>query len=776
MSVWRAAAIYVVAAIVLTYPLALSLTSTLAAPQGAGDPYLNLWILGWGLRAWTTDPFSVLSGEVFDANIFFPAQGTLAYSDHFLLQALALSPIYWITGDAVLCYNLLLLASIALSGLAMHLLVRELTGSTAAALTAGLVWAAWPYRTAHFVHIQLQALYFMPLALLFLHRVMAGRRWRDAMGLGLTAALQAIASVYYGVMTAVVLAVAAVVLVVVSGQPRGWRVAARLIAAAAVGIALTVPVLLPYVRSQQTEGFGRTLFEAANHAASVQAYTQVPEHNLLYGQTGMLVPRPPMAGERDRRHVEHQLFPGLMLVGLAFYGAVRRWRSDARAVLLTGLTLTVVGVVLSLGPDGVRSLYAALHEHVYGFQAIRAPARFAVIAVLGLALLAALAIQTMSRRAMALVIAALCLEYVNAPVAWAVAPPRSTDTGRWLAAEPLPGAVLYLPIGLDLENTPYMVESLEHGRPIVNGYSGQRPAFYPAIVEMLATMPSPEALATLHEMDVRFVISPAPLAGAGEAASPLVERARLDNGIVYELRWTEAARAALEMLPEIEPPPPGPLTFEDGERLTYEAFWEGGPVDLPAGTITLTARHDAAAGEWHLETRAETADWVSVFFHARDRFVTRADGQLLPIVHDREIREGRRAVDRRYVYDRQARTVDTGAMTLPLGPPAARDALTAFYYVRTLPLPAGAAIEVPINEAGRPLILALPPPARDTIVHGAARVPAWRLSPRLMRRLERRRPVTLTLWLSADDRRVPLRAIVDAGFGQVRLELVAQEP
>ena len=202
---WRAAAVYVVAAITLTYPLAFSLTSSLGALQGPGDPYLNLWILAWGLRAWTSDPASIFSGAVFNANIFFPAEGTLAYSDHFLLQAFALSPVYALTGNAVLCYNLLVLGSIALSGLAMHAYVRAVTGSTLGAYLAGLAWACWPYRTAHLLHIQLQALYFMPLALLWLHRVAAKRRWRDAVGLGCFAALQITASVYYGLMTALAL-------------------------------------------------------------------------------------------------------------------------------------------------------------------------------------------------------------------------------------------------------------------------------------------------------------------------------------------------------------------------------------------------------------------------------------------------------------------------------------------------------------------------------------------------------------------------------------------
>jgi hypothetical protein len=43
---------------------------------------------------------------------------------------------------------------------------------------------------------------------------------------------------------------------------------------------------------------------------------------------------------------------------------------------------------LSLGPAGVPWLYAAIRSNVAGFQAIRVPARFAVLVVFGLAVLA----------------------------------------------------------------------------------------------------------------------------------------------------------------------------------------------------------------------------------------------------------------------------------------------------------------------------------------------------------------------------------------------------
>ena len=62
-------------------------------------------------------------------------------------------------------------------------------------------------------------------------------------------------------------------------------------------------------------------------------------------------------------------------------------------------------------------------------------------------------------------------------------------------------------------------------------------------------------------------------------------------------------------------------------------------------------------------------------------------------------------------------------------------------------------------------------PYIETVEQAGQRVNALRLEPRVMRSVERQRPLAITLWLSADERRVPLRALVDAGFGRFRLEL-----
>ena len=208
-----------------------------------------------------------------------------------------MSPLYAVTGNLALCYNVLLIASLTLSGLAMHVLARSVTGSDRAAVIAGLAWACWPYRTAHFLHLQLQSLYFLPLALLVLHRVAAARRWRDAVWLGVLAALQAISSVYYGVMAAIAIAVGAacagvddgaVAQPAVIGRASCWRRRSARV--------LIAPVVWPYWVTQQREGFGRNLFEAVQNSATLQSYTQVPHENLLYGANGVMLPRAPEPG------------------------------------------------------------------------------------------------------------------------------------------------------------------------------------------------------------------------------------------------------------------------------------------------------------------------------------------------------------------------------------------------------------------------------------------------------------------------------------------------
>jgi hypothetical protein len=788
-----AVSVYVAAAVALTWPLAGHLRTHLGAPEGPGDPFLNLWVMGWGIRSWVSDPLGTLTGRAFDAPIFHPAALTLTYSDHQLPQALLMVPVWLGTGSLPMVYNLTLLLALVASGLSMYALARQASGSTAAGLLAGLVWMAWPYRTAHLLHLQLQALYFMPLAVWALLRVAAARRWRDAVVLGASAGGQALVSVYYGVMTAWLLVLLAPAIGWLTGQWRARRYWTRVGLAALVAGLMVLPVALPYARARASEGFGRSTFEASQHAASLQSYTQVPPSNLVYGHTGWLAPRAPQPGERDRRHVEHQMFPGAVVLVLALIGLGAGWHSDRRVVTRASALLMVAAVWLSLGPEGPLGLYRAVSGGLPGFDAIRAPARFAVVAMLGVCLLAAvgwswliarLEIRHGIRRAHLATLVALCLcalEYANSPLVLADAPPARTATSAWLAAEPEQGPVLYLPIGLDRENTPFMVEGLEHGRPIVNGYSGQRPVGYASTVEALSALPASEGLAMLRELGVSTVVSDRAL--ETDTPSPLQRVATPDGRFVYRVVWTPEAERALEAAETEESLPAGPLPFADGERLAFDVQWMG---DVSAGVITLTVRAASAderaawpGARWQIGAGAKTAPWVSRFFEADDQFSSLMTEDLQPLLHSRRIHEGPRSLTRAYLYDAVRRRVSTAADAVAARAadaaatpwvPGTRDAIGVLYYLRTQHFRIGEERLVPVNDAGTNLRVRVRLDGIEPMPDATgARVEAERFAVRLERRLSRRQPVTATLWMAQHGTRQPLRIQVSAGFGEVTL-------
>ena len=787
---WRVAVlIYLAAAVIYTWPLAASPARVLAAPQGPGDPYLNAWILGWDLDTITTQPAALLTGRVFNANIFHPAATTLAYSDHLLLPALVVSPVYLATRSLALCYNLVLFGSLLASALAMFAFARALTRAPVAALAAGLVWGFWPFHFSHLIHLQLQGMYFLPLAFLYLHRLVASRRATDAVCLGAAVGLQAATSIYIGVIGAVGLVVAGTVLGVSVGRWRNGRLLARLALAVIIAGLVAAPVAWPYLEVQRREGFVRNLYQAGLNAATATSYLRVAPDNLLYGRTGLLRPTLVSESQGEKTGVERELFVGFTVTLLGLFAIWQLGVRERRAVVWPLASLAVLGFALSLGPDGIRPLYAWLHAHVFGFQAIRAPARFGVLVAFGCAGLAAVALDAMAARRPRLawlLLAAIAVEYVNAPLPLVPAPEMATPVGAWLKAAPGPGAVLYLPLGLDAENTPFMLESLQHRRPIVNGYSGQRPSFFTSLVDAMREFPSADALWTLRDLDVRFVVTTGPILPPS-GLTPLVKRATFANRTIYELIWTPAIEDGLARPAMPAPPAPPPtLPFAAGEVARYRVLWGSSPsMALSAGDVVLSVQSPAPplarAGEaLQFEMAATTAPWVSGFFDARDRFISLTGGDLLPMLHVQQIREGRRVLDRAAVFDYVHRVVRAGngrpdavetAPGLPLAP-GARDPLSAFYYARAIPLAAGATLRFPVNDVGRSLTVELRAGHEEIVTAEGRSQPALRVEARIEYRIEHRPSPRATLWLSTDGRRIPLVIEIDAPFGRFRAELV----
>src|SRR3989344_8768019 len=105
-------AAFVLLAIFITWPLILHLNSYILDKQ---DGLLITWFLNWSIA----HPLN------YNANIFFPCQNTLAFSETMLPQALIAAPFVKLFGEPLLAYNINLILGIALSGYACYLLFNK---------------------------------------------------------------------------------------------------------------------------------------------------------------------------------------------------------------------------------------------------------------------------------------------------------------------------------------------------------------------------------------------------------------------------------------------------------------------------------------------------------------------------------------------------------------------------------------------------------------------------------------------------------------------------
>src|SRR5690242_13018326 len=140
------AAAFVVVWLVQTWPLVLRIGDVL--PNDPGDPILNSWILWWNAH---TLP---LTTRWWNGPMFFPASGSLTFSEILLGQSIVASPLQWLGASPTAAYNIVFLASTPLAAFFAYLLAWNLIRRTGPAIVAGVMFGFAVFRFAHVPHIQ----------------------------------------------------------------------------------------------------------------------------------------------------------------------------------------------------------------------------------------------------------------------------------------------------------------------------------------------------------------------------------------------------------------------------------------------------------------------------------------------------------------------------------------------------------------------------------------------------------------------------------------------
>jgi hypothetical protein len=236
-------------------------------------------------------------------------------------------------------------------------------------------------------------------------------------------------------------------------------------------IVLLLPGLIKYRQVHQWLGLTRMPGEMERFSARPGSFLN-PPHMLAFWP------------HRDVPTTEDFLFPGVTVVALAAAGLLvttRRRRPDD--VLLFYVLAALITAVLTFGP-GPADAGAERWLRPYawlallpGFDALRVPARFAMLSTLCLAVAAGVAASRVApaRRAARWLFAGVVVAGIGAD-GWMEPLPLVAPPGRIPASDlPRGAAVLELPPDDTFLSVAAMYRGMFHGLPVVNGYSGHFP-------------------------------------------------------------------------------------------------------------------------------------------------------------------------------------------------------------------------------------------------------------------------------------------------------------
>lgn len=524
--IWLAAAFFAALTLVLTYPISLHPGRTSLGSDA--DVHTFTWTLAWDVHAFSQQPWSI-----FNANIFFPYERTLAFSENLIGSAFFAAPALWLTGNPVLAMNVVALLSVVLCGLGAYVLARRLGLGASAAVVCGLIFAFSPARFFRFPQIHLTAIQWIPFTLAFLHayfdsdlpsrsfevtkRAEAGRKRDLRIAIGFFT-LQALSSLHGAVYLALAIAVF-LIHRAITGAPLAFT--QRMRDLGVTGFLLLVPTMLlvpPYLRVQKEMGLVRTL---ENWIPARESFLASPTH--LHSWVLSRVFDTPI-NERASAF----LFPGYLPIALAVVALVTTRRSARRGAMVIYAAITVIAIMLSAGPP--LSVWPYIHW-LPGLNFIRIPSRFFLLAVFGIAVLAGIGFERclswVRPRARAPIVALMCAlliaEFATIPLPVTDYRVEFASVDRWLAGQPKPIAVAEVPAGPTMRyHSTYMLHSMAHWQKTIHGHSSLLPRLHEKLYDQLRNFPDEASVQSLSDIGVTHIVVHTDMYRPGEWA--IIER------------------------------------------------------------------------------------------------------------------------------------------------------------------------------------------------------------------------------------------------------------
>jgi hypothetical protein len=213
------------------------------------------------------------------------------------------------------------------------------------------------------------------------------------------------------------------------------------------------------------------------------------------------------------------------------------------------------------------------------------------------------------------------------------------------------------------------------------------------------------------------------------------------------------------------------------ETLQYAAEWRL----VRAGTVKLEIKDSPGGREARLQVRS--TGLVSMLFPLDDLYVAQLGKDLCAASTLLTSKEGSRLRETKVSYSSQRRKANyierdikknTDVLVREIDTPACvHDIVGALYFMRTLNVPVGRSADVPVSDGKKSVLARVEAQKRETITTPAGKFNAVRYEAFLFNGVLFGRSGVLYVWLTDDDRRLPVQIQVRLQFyiGTITLQL-----
>ena len=261
--------------------------------------------------------------------------------------------------------------------------------------------------------------------------------------------------------------------------------------------------------------------------------------------------------------------------------------------------------------------------------------------------------------------------------------------------------------------------------------------------------------------------------GPAAALADSAASAALADGAASAALADSVVRDTLDLAPYMTSSESGlaKVRWRVGEYFQFSIDWSGfngGGALMQVQNIQTVDGHRV----YRIVTKAESNSFVSKFYKVRDRAESFIDAESLCTrrfeKHRREWGYKKDLLvrfdpDNRRAYYDGGRTYDV--------PAKVHDVLSAFYYVRTRPLPDGAVFSIPAHDNEKSYDLVVKVHKRERIEVPAGKFDCVMVEPILKSEGVFKSKGQILVWLSDDERRIPVMVKTKVPVGSISVSL-----